>query len=191
MKIILKILRNIFCRSKDGIGKNVIFHNSQLGENSYINYNSIIANSQIGKFCSIGPNCVIGLGDHPTSFVSTSPYFYNNKNKIKSQLEFNSFQSVIIKNDVWIGANVTIRNGITIGNGVVVGANSVVTKNLEDYGVYVGVPARLIRKRFNDDQVSKLLSSEWWNKSSIWIDKNIKAFEEIERFIEISDKSNG
>ena len=69
---------------------------------------------------------------------------------------------VVIGNDVWLGACSVIMSGVTIGNGAVVGANSVVTKDVPDYCVVAGNPARIIKKRFSDEQIAALLENPWW-----------------------------
>ncbi len=142
-------------------------HNYSIGLHSYVSFNSIIYNCKIGNYCSIGPNVVIGYGDHPLTLITTSPFIYLN-NKILSQKEIelilkDHFNQVIIKNDVWIGANVYIKNGVTVGNGAVIGAGSVVTKDVGDYDIVVGTPARSIRKRFVPEIIELLLKIEWWN----------------------------
>lgn len=120
----------------------VIFSNSIIGDYSYVNYNSIIHCCHIGKFCSIGPNVVAGLGNHPVEKnVTTSPRLFL-KGKFLLEDRYDQFAIVTIGNDVWIGANVTIVNGVTIGDGAVIGANSIVTKDIPPYSIYGGVPAK-------------------------------------------------
>jgi acetyltransferase-like isoleucine patch superfamily enzyme len=154
-------------------GLNPNFHGNNkvrditLGKYSYVSFNSIIYYTDIGKYCSIGPNVVTGYGDHPITNISTSPYVYLNQ-VIYNQVEINNilishFKRVKIENDVWIGANVFIKNGIRIGNGAVVGAGAVVIKDVKDYEIVAGVPAEHIRFRFNDEIIKELLASEWWN----------------------------
>ena len=141
-------------------------HNMSIGKNSYVSFNSIIYHADIGDYCSIGPNVIIGYGDHPTNMISTSPHIYLNNllynaNETDSIL-ISHFNKVKILNDVWIGANVFIKNGVKIGNGAIVGAGSVVLKDVGDYEIVVGVPAAFLRKRFNDEVIKLLLESKWW-----------------------------
>lgn len=134
---------------------------------SYLSRNSYVKNTYIGKFCSIGPNFCCGLGIHPTNGVSTSPMFY-------STLKQNGFsltevdkvvesKQIIIENDVFIGANVTVLDGVKIGNGAIIGAGAVVTKDIPPYAIAVGVPARVVKYRFEKDQIEKLQKVKWWN----------------------------
>lgn len=140
--------------------------NYSIGKNTYVSFNSIIYNCDIGNYCSIGPNVVIGFGDHPYKLISTSPFLYLNssivgENAIEEILP-EHFKQVTIGNDVWIGANVYIKNGIVVGNGAVIGAGSVVVRDVGDYEIVGGVPARVIKKRFSEDIIELLLKTKWW-----------------------------
>lgn len=154
------------------LGKNPYFHgnnkvcNISIGKNSYVSFNSIVYHADIGNFCSIGPNVVIGFGDHPINMISTSPHIYLNDllytSRETSTILIPHFRKVKIGNDVWIGANVYIKNGVKIGNGVIIGAGSVVLKDVGDYEIIAGIPAVVIRKRFSDEVIKLLLESKWW-----------------------------
>ncbi|MBC5863655.1 CatB-related O-acetyltransferase [Flavobacterium turcicum] len=140
--------------------------NISIGKNSYVSYNSIVYHADIGDYCSIGPNVVIGYGDHPTNMISTSPHIYLNsllfdENETASIL-ISHFNKVKIMNDVWIGANVYIKNGVKIGNGAIIGAGAVVLKDVDDYDIVAGVPAKFIRKRFDSKVIELLLKIKWW-----------------------------
>jgi virginiamycin A acetyltransferase len=141
--------------------------NSSISHYTYISYNCTINNCELGKFCSISSGVKIGLGKHPVNFISTSPVFYSPKNPLKIVLskvfKFIENERVIIGNDVWIGANVTILDGLKIGHGAIIGANSVLTKNVEPYAIVGGVPAKLIRNRFSQNAIVKLLELRWWD----------------------------
>lgn len=147
--------------------KNIELVNSSVGEYSYLANNSIVHNCEMGKFCSVGPNVVIGYGDHPLSFLSTSPVFYENPNMFGedtySPNSFKGKEKVIIGNDVWIGANVYIKNGLTVGDGAVIGSGAVVTKSVPPYSVVIGVPARVFKYRFSEEEIKKLLEIKWWD----------------------------
>src|SRR5690606_12842951 len=119
--------------------------------------NTQISDARIGRFCSIGSDARIGLGGtHPTDRVSTHPAFYSPMPR--SQLTFAqkaSFEeypgSVIIGNDVWIGAGATIVDGVSIGDGAIVAARSMVTKDVPPYAIVGGVPSKLIRYRIPEE----------------------------------------
>lgn len=154
-------------------------NNTEIGKYSYVSYNSIIKNCEIGRYCSIGPNVIIGFGDHKIDSLSTHPSIFLNEilghNEVFERKQ-NTFKKVIIKNDVWVGANVYIKNGVTIGNGVIIGSGAVIIKDIEDYSIVGGVPAKIIRKRFDENTISKLLSSEWWLKDLKDLETEIKNF---------------
>ena len=98
--------------------------------------------------------------NHDLDCVSTSCHIFGPDHGIT---EFTGFTtSTVIENDVWIAANVCIKQGVTIGTGAVVGAGSVVTKDVPPYAIVAGVPARIIRYRFNEETIQKLLDSQWW-----------------------------
>lgn len=149
--------------------------NVSIGNNSYVSYNSIIYHADIGDYCSIGPNVVIGYGDHPINMISTSPHIYLNsllfdENETASIL-ISHFNKVKIKNDVWIGANVYIKNGVKIGNGAIIGAGAVVLKDVDDYDIVAGVPAKFIRKRFDSKVIDLLLELKWWDMDFLALKK--------------------
>lgn len=109
----------------------------------------------------------MGCGDHPTNFVSTSPYFYfdNLGYKLKSAVSHNEFWDyapIIIGNDVWIGDDVFIKNGIEIGHGAIIGTGAIVTKNVPPYAIVAGIPAHIIRYRFDEATIEQLLKLKWW-----------------------------
>jgi acetyltransferase-like isoleucine patch superfamily enzyme len=162
---------------------NVLFSNvklisSSIGAHSYIQANSIVSSTEIGKFCSIAMNTFIGLPQHALSSFSTHPAFYlKNTPLVKtfSNLdEFDTTERTFIGNDVWVGHAALIMSGIRIGHGAVVGAGAVVTKDVPDYAIVVGVPAKILRYRFDKVTIKKLVDSKWWDNEDDWLRKNYK-----------------
>lgn len=145
-----------------------------IGDHSYCNFGTIIFNgTRIGKYCSIGYRVQIGLPEHPLDELSTSPALYRNGELMKIHpIEWpkNDFHTpVIIGNDVWIGSNALIMQGTNIGDGAVIAAGAVVTKDVESYAIVGGVPAKLIRYRFDKETRQQLKESAWWDKDVRWI----------------------
>jgi acetyltransferase-like isoleucine patch superfamily enzyme len=162
---------------------------SSLGSYSYISKNSQINRSTIGKFCAIGPNVQMGLGNHPTrGFVSIHPAFYSTLLRIpvtfSNQNLFQEYKPITIGNDVWIGANVVVADGVTIGDGAIVTAGAIVTKDVLPYEIVGGVPAKLIRKRFTEEQIVFLQKTKWWDQDKEWLKQNASRFSDIESFVE-------
>lgn len=121
----------------------------------------------IGKFCQIGANVnfLMNGANHQINCVTTFPFYMFNgwDHKAPTIKELPYKGDTIIGNDVWIGENVTILPGIKIGDGVIIGSNSVVTKNIDNYHVVGGNPAKIIRKRFSDSLIELLLKLRWWD----------------------------
>lgn len=148
-----------------------------LGRHSYtaepIN-NPFHVKVHVGNFSSIAERCSVygSSGQHPPVYnpLCVSSYPFTEKG-------WNGYSSCIgqgdihIGSDVWIGAGVTLIDGITIGSGSIVGAGAVVAKDIEPYSIVVGNPAKVVKKRFSDDVVLKLLQMSWWT----WTDDKIRA----------------
>jgi virginiamycin A acetyltransferase len=145
---------------------------------------------KIGDFCSIAENVTILLGgNHPTDWVSSFPFgviFEDFKGRYSDCPEKLSKGDVIIGNDVWIGINATILSGVTIGDGAIVAANALITKNVEPYAIIGGNPAKVLKKRFSDEAISKLLVIKWWDWKIDKIEKNLDLIisDKIEQFID-------
>lgn len=168
-----KILKKIKLSSKKNckLDKNCKIHggctllNVSIGRYSYIGMDTSIVNTNIGAFCSIASSCMIGGGEHPIHYVSTSPVFYYGKNCLRrnfSTNKFEPFHRTEIGNDVWIGAKCLIKSGVSIGTGAVVGMGSVVTHDIPPYEVWAGNPAHFIKKRFDDKYIKEIIDSKWW-----------------------------
>jgi len=131
---------------------------------------------KIGKFCSIARNVTVYLGgDHRTDWITTFPFGHIHEKDFpyhgKGHPKTNG--NVVIENDVWIGENVVIMSGVKISSGAVIANNSHVVKDVPPYSIYGGNPAKLIRKRFNDFTIDKLLEFAWWDKPNEEINKII------------------
>lgn len=153
-----------------------------IGSYTYVAKSTEISKTNIGKFCSIGSEVIIGLGKHPINFISTSPVFYSASKKqlgfsFTDEQLYDEYQNCKIGNDVWIGTRVLILDGVTVGDGVIIAANSVVTRDVEPYSIIGGSPAKLIRKRFDEQTIKILQESEWWNWNVTSIRERIASFQ--------------
>ena len=125
------------------------------------------AKLKIGKFCSIAPDVRIFLaGEHPTTTVSTYPFNYMFNDGSKLPRNNGSKGDVVIGNDVWIGDGALILSGVTIGDGAVIAARAVVTRNVEPYSIVGGIPAKVIKMRFDQLTIERLLKVAWWDWST-------------------------
>lgn len=167
-KIRLSSVKNskIARTSKIGSGSNVA--NSTMDRYSFCGYDCDINNAVIGSFCSIASNVRIGGAMHPVDWVSMSPVFYSGRDSVKkkfSRFDRPADKVTYIGSDVWIGDGAIIKQGVHIGVGAVIGMGSIVTKDVPPYTIVAGNPAHVIRKRFSDDIINRLLESRWWEMS--------------------------
>lgn len=170
---------------------------SVVGGYTYIQNNCILEKCKIGSFCSLGDNVKVLSATHPTKdFVSTCPAFFSTVCQCLTTFTdrnlFDEFRRVqgygcIIGNDVWIGSNVIILGGVTIGHGAIVAAGSIVNKDVPPYAIVAGIPAKIIRYRFDQYQIKRLLDNPWWNKPNEWIRKHAKDFVNIQQYLENTD----
>ena len=122
----------------------------------------------IGKFCQIaaGVNFVMNGANHQMNAVSTYPFyiFEGWAQDPPSMEDLPNKGDTVVGNDVWIGQNATILPGVHIGDGAIIGLGSVVGCDVEPYSIVAGNPARLIRKRFDDELIELMLKFRWWDK---------------------------
>ena len=128
----------------------------------------------IGKFCAIAKDIefVMNGANHQMNAVSTFPFYTLEGWNMDppAQYDLPHKGDTVIRNDVWIGQNSVILPGVYIGDGAIIGANSVVGSDVEPYTIVVGNPAKVLRKRFDDDLIALLLRFKWWDKSIEEID---------------------
>ena len=177
------------------IGQNSFLHNCTINDYTYLSKNVSMMNTKVGKFCSIGQGVCVCLGRHPSSvFVSTHPAFFSVKKQngmtFSNKEYYNETGKTIIGNDVWIGVNAIIMDDITVGNGAIIGAGAVVTKNIPAYAIAVGIPAKVIKYRFEPKVILFLEKFKWWDKSPEWLQDHFKELHDIEMFMDKHDNSN-
>jgi len=202
--MILKNKNEIYPRSKDKQTvylKNVVTDtNIQVGD--YTIYNDFVHNPCefqqnnvlyhypvnhdkliIGKFCSIacGAKFLFTSGNHTMKSLSTYPFpiFFEEWDLDVKNITsaWDNKGDIVIGNDVWIGYEAVIMPGVTIGDGAVIATRAVVTKDVLPYTIAGGVPAKPIRKRFDEDTVKKLLDLRWWDWEEEEIFRNIEAIQ--------------
>lgn len=164
---------------------------SKIENFTYITNGSKINRTSIGKFCSIGPDCKFGLGKHPTKdFVSTHPVFFSTDKQAQisfiNENKYEEYEPIEIGNDVWIGANVIVLDGVSIGNGAIIAAGSVVTKDIPPYAIAGGVPAKIIKYRFSQEQIKGLEEIKWWDKDINTIRNFTDSMSNIDEFFEVN-----
>lgn len=143
-------------------------HNCTIDAFSYVSPSCILHAVDIGRYCSIGDGVAI-LSNHPIDRLSTHPFTYESifsgehSSDGATLLPFSGkLPRTQIGHDVWIGSNVKILSGVTIGDGCIIGAGSVVTKSIASFSIVGGVPAKLIRMRFEDHLVERIQAIRWW-----------------------------
>lgn len=139
----------------------ILYEPCSIGSNNYFAPYTLAYNARIGNYCSIGPGCKIGLAEHDITAISTKANI-NNGGEEMNLFDFNN--PSIIENDVWLGANVVVKQGIKVGTGAVIGANSVVISDIPSYAVAVGTPAKVKKYRFDNSKINEILESKWFEK---------------------------
>lgn len=142
-------------------------------------------NLKIGKFCSMAKGVCIYSRNHPYWNPSTSPLFYNHS-FAKGAVEEDTvaYGKLEIGNDVWIGQYAIITPSCKrIGDGAVIGAGAIVTKDVPDYAIVAGNPARVLKKRFSDDEIARLKQIKWWDRDIAFLKENSHLFQNTEAFL--------
>lgn len=154
-------------------------YNTKIGIGTNINGPAFIgswkrAPVRIGKYCAIARGLTVHPRNHYTGYV-------NLQDKFQNRYQFPVLDAikgpVIIGNNVWIGDHVIILSGVTIGDGAVLGAGAVVTQSVPPYGIAVGNPARVIKKRFSEEIIAQLITVQWWDWPEDKIRRNRRFFE--------------
>ena len=158
------------------INRRSYINDSYIGAYSYTGINTTMNWTKLGKFCSLARNVDIGGFDHDYKKFTTMPEFrfkqINNGGGNLSTINNHENDYCEIGNDVWIAAGAIVLHKVKIGDGAIVGAGAVVTHDVPPYAIVAGVPAKEIRKRFENETIERLLELNWWD----WPDEKIKKY---------------
>ena len=182
-------LKNAITRPNIEVGDHTMYHDCfhdpiEFEQNNVlyqypINHDRLV----IGKFCSIacGTKFLFNSANHTMTSLSTYPFplFFEEWGLEKKEVAkaWDQKGDIVIGNDVWIGYDAVILAGVTIGDGAIIGTRAVVTKDVPPYTIAGGLPAKTIRKRFDDETILELLKIKWWDWPDEKIACNIKAIQ--------------
>lgn len=157
----------------------------------------------IGRFCNLSWNLKFLIGFNHIYQNSVSPYSFQSAKVLRkiaarirdkkdmpdltpchNNLSRNNHYQIILGNDIWMGCGVTIVGGVKIGSGAIIGANSMITKDIPPYAIVGGNPARVIKYRFDEETIKKLMAIKWWNWDIKKILANAYLMDNIEEFLE-------
>lgn len=174
------------------VGANCHVYRSTLGDYSYLVDGTQVAYAEIGKFANIAANVRIYASKHPMQraslhhFTYRSSWYFDGEEDDQAFFDWRAENGIAIGHDTWIGHGAVIMPGVKVGHGAIVGSNAVVTKDVADFAIAVGVPAKPIRQRFPAPIADRLLALGWWDWSHDKLHQALPDFRalEIEAFLE-------
>ncbi len=139
----------------------------EIGAYSYVSPKTEIQHATIGRYCSIGDNVNMRGSAHPKDWLSSHPFPYTNlyshSRSYRPAMTFAGYsRRTLIGHDVWIGSRAIVLPGVMVGTGAIIGAGAVVAKDVPAYAIVVGNPAKVVKYRFEQSLIDRLLQSEWW-----------------------------
>jgi phosphonate metabolism protein (transferase hexapeptide repeat family) len=174
------------------VGAHCHVNRSSLGDYSYCVEGTQIAYAEIGKFANIAANVRIYASKHPMQraslhhFTYRSSWYFEGEQDDAAFFEWRAENGIEIGHDTWIGHGAVIMPGVKVGHGAIIGSNAVVTKDVADFAIAVGVPAKPIRQRFPGPIADRLLALGWWDWNHDKLHQALPDFRalEIEAFLE-------
>ncbi|MCB5199344.1 CatB-related O-acetyltransferase [Loktanella sp. TSTF-M6] len=183
-RMIIKLLRKLRARRRQyryvsksaklewpvSPGGAIIKDRASIGRYTYLKRRTRVARgTRIGRYCTIAMGVDIGPPEHPMNWMSVHSFQYNTGHfqdvpgyDKPRRIKHKSRPRTVIGNDVWIGAKVIVRRGVKVGNGAILGAGSFVNKDVPPYAVVGGIPARVIRYRFDEATIARFQRVKWW-----------------------------
>ena len=174
--------KNTSFTKKSFISNGARLCNVSLGKYSRVGSGCLVTNCEMGNFSVFANDCVAGLGQHPLDTLTYHSIFYRrghwgwHDDWIEYPVGFEESKRIKVGNDVWIGRHCIIMDGVTIGDGAIVATGAVVTKDVPPYAVVGGVPAKIIKYKFPQEMIDRLLEIKWWYLPDEEISKVIDLF---------------
>ena len=175
-------LKNIVTRPNIEVGDFTYYHDfddpCSFEKNVLYHFDFIGDKLVIGKYCSIacGAKFIMNGGNHRTDWFTNYPFpIFGNGWEQAMPNAWPNKGDTVVGNDVWIGYEATLMPGVQVGDGAIIATKSVVTADVEPYSVVGGNPAKVIRKRFEDDVIAELLQIQWWHWEQEKISRNLEA----------------
>mgnify|MGYP006274356201 CR=1 FL=1 len=173
------------------IGAGTLLENTEFGDYSYCGPLCIFQNARVQRFSNIAAAVRVGPTMHPIDRPTQHHFTYRRRMYGFAEEDDDSFfrwreaQRTVVGHDTWIGHGAIIMPKVTVGTGAVIGAGAVVTRDIPPYAVAVGVPAKVVRRRFSEDQAEALERIGWWNWSHETIAERLEDFSlSVEEFVE-------
>lgn len=153
---------------------------STIGDHSYVQTGGILFATDVGRYCSIASAAQIGLPAHNVAWASSHPVFGLSDAPLvrlyRTENHWDEVPRTFIGHDVWLGHGAMVTAGTRVGHGAVIAAGAVVTKDVAPYAIVGGVPARLLRYRFDDETCQRFLRAAWWERDEQWIARHSALF---------------
>jgi phosphonate metabolism protein (transferase hexapeptide repeat family) len=185
-------IRNCKLGSWTDIGPRVSLAETEVGDYTYFAGDASVIYARIGKFCSIASHVRINPGNHPVQRVTQHHCTYRRVQYGLDTRDDHDFfhwrrtDRVEIGHDVWLGHGVLVLAGVAIGTGAAVGAGAVVTKDIPPYAIAVGVPAQVIKYRFDADTVAQIMNTRWWDWDRRTLEERFNDLLDPEAFLQKS-----